>query len=132
MLIGDRIRELRNRLNLSQTALGDMVDTDGSVISRWETNRARVSQRYIVKLANALGTSTDYLLGETDDPTLKNSVSNENMQANGTGEKRLIIKNRDMCIDLPETSESFEILRRFFDMQGTKKLEVAGNLAVAK
>ena len=66
--IGDRIRELRTKLRLSQTELGNRVDTDGSVIFRWETNKARVSQRYIVKLANALDTSTDYLLGETDDP----------------------------------------------------------------
>ena len=68
MLIGDRIRELRTNLRLSQTELGNRVDTDGSVISRWETNKARVSQRYIVKPSNALDTSTDYLLGETDDP----------------------------------------------------------------
>ena len=68
MLIGDRIKKLRVGHNMSQSELGYKVDTDGSVISRWETNRSKVSQRYIVKLATALGTTTDYLLGETDDP----------------------------------------------------------------
>ena len=48
MLIGDRIKELRNKLGLSQTELGNRIETNGSVISRWETNKARVSQRYIV------------------------------------------------------------------------------------
>ena len=63
MPIGDRIRDLRTKQKLSQSELGDKVDTDSTIISRWETNRVRPSQKYIVRLAKALDTSTDYLLG---------------------------------------------------------------------
>ena len=125
MLIGDRIKELRTKLKLSQGELGDRVDTDSTIISRWETNRVRPSQKYIVRLANALGTSTDYLLGETNDPVMPKNVlvsesASDNDKEHRQTEKRLIIKNRDMYVDLPETSEGFEILRRFFDMQAVK------------
>ena len=125
MLIGDRIKELRTKLKLSQGELGDRVDTDSTIISRWETNRVRPSQKYIVRLANALGTSTDYLLGETNDPVMPKNVlvsesASDSDKEHRQTEKRLIIKNRDMYVDLPETSEGFEILRRFFDMQAVK------------
>ncbi len=121
MPIGDRIKELRTKLRLSQGELGDKIDTDSSIVSRWETNRVRPSHRYIAKLAKALGTSADYLLGDTDDPSpsdnmllLTPSVEDADVP------KRLIIKNRDMYVDLPETAEGFEILRKFFDMQAMK------------
>ena len=125
MPIGDRIRDLRTKQKLSQSELGDKVDTDSTIISRWETNRVRPSQKYIVRLANALGTSTDYLLGETNDPVMPKNVlvsesASDNDKEHRQTEKRLIIKNRDMYVDLPETSEGFEILRRFFDMQAVK------------
>ena len=111
MLIGDRIRELRNKLGLSQSELGDKIETDGSVISRWETNKARVSQRYIVKLAKALGTSTDYLLGEKNE-----SVSSgvDPVVSDESG-KRLIIKNGSLYINLPENSEGFRVLDKLLD-----------------
>ena len=111
MLIGDRIKELRNKLGLSQTELGNRIETDGSVISRWETNKARVSQRYIVKLAKALGTSTDYLLGEKNE-----SVSSgvDTVVGDESG-KRLIIKNGSLYINLPENSEGFRVLDKLLD-----------------
>ena len=133
MRIGDRIKELRTKLGLSQSELGNRIDTDGSVISRWETNRARVSQRYIVKLAKALGTSTDYLLGETNEPDLqKNVSSNKNFDnahfdgLNENHEKRLIIKKGDLYINLPETSEGFRALDKLLDSR------IVENFAMAK
>ena len=111
MLIGDRIKELRNKLGLSQTELGNKIETDGSVISRWETNKARVSQRYIVKLAKALGTSTDYLLGEKNE-SLSSGVD---PVANDESGKRLIIKNGSLYINLPENSEGFRVLDKLLD-----------------
>lgn len=81
MLIGDRIRELWVKRNMSPSGLGYKVNTDGSVISRWETNRSKVSQRYIVKLAAALDTTTDYLLGETNDPAPTPKTSHDDPPA---------------------------------------------------
>ena len=111
MLIGDRIKELRNKLGLSQTELGNKIETDGSVISRWETNKARVSQRYIVKLAKALGTSTDYLLGEK----IESGVSEIDPVASDESGKRLIIKNGSLYINLPENPEGFRVLDKLLD-----------------
>ena len=122
MLIGDRIKELRTNRRLSQGELGNRVGVESTIISRWETNRVRPSQKYIVKLAGALGVSTDYLLGKTDDPSPSENVLllSPSLDDNAQHGNRLIIKNRDMYVDLPESSEGFEILRKFFDMQSVK------------
>ena len=63
-VIGDRIRLLRLKLRLSQVELGNKIDVDESVISRWEANKTRMRRKSIAKIANVLCTSTDYLLGK--------------------------------------------------------------------
>lgn len=117
MLIGDRIKKLRTVRNMSQSELGYKVDTDGSVISRWETNRSKVSQRYIVKLAIALGTTTDYLLGETDDPAPQMT----HMQNNPPAKERSVVeRNRGTLtyiskdgnkVELPDTDKGYALFR---------------------
>ena len=118
MQIGDRIRDLRTKLRMSQTELGDKVNTDGSVISRWETNRAKVSQGYIVKLANALDTTTDYLLGETDNPSP--NVESVSVPAETSMPYTQEQINKGMLIyvlgdgkriELPPSKESYDFLR---------------------
>ena len=68
MTLGDRIRELRMAKGLTQAQLGEMVDSDGNTVSRWERDKLGMRKEYVIKFAQALGTSADYLLGETDDP----------------------------------------------------------------
>lgn len=122
MPIGDRIRDLRTKQKLSQSELGDKVDTDSTIISRWETNRVRPSQKYIARLAKALDTSTDYLLGETDDPkpAVGNAATNEPVS---NGEDRPYTQgqiNKGMLvytlsngerIELPPIQASYDFLR---------------------
>lgn len=68
MSLGNRIRELRKKKGLTQAQLGEMVGSDGNTISRWELNKLGMGKEYILKFAQALDTSTAYLLGETDAP----------------------------------------------------------------
>ena len=118
MLIGDRIKELRTKLRLSQGELGDRVDTDSTIISRWETNRVRPSQKYIVRLANALGTSTDYLLGETSDSAPQLGVVQTEPPAQ---ERSVIEKNRGILtytfkdgekLELPDTDRGYALFEK--------------------
>ena len=120
MSIGERIRNLRKKNKLSQAELGEAVGVESNTISRWERNDLIPKGTSLARIARALSTTSAYLLEETNDPSLPrdilsiDDVSPESHEPTG---KRLIIKNRDMYVDLPETSEGFEMLRRFFDMQ---------------
>lgn len=62
MNIGKKIRELRKERELTQGELARMIDSDTRQISMYESKKYSPSAEVVVKLANALGVSTDYLL----------------------------------------------------------------------
>ena len=117
MPTGDRIKEMREKLRLTQARLGEMTGTDSTTISRWETNKVNVSQKYIGKLASALNTSTDYLLGETDDPTLQSVQTQTELPA----ERSVVERNRGILtytskdgskVELPDTDRGYALFER--------------------
>lgn len=64
-MIGDKIKELRKELDLTQEELASKLSLSRQCISRWENNSNEPSINDIIRLARMLDTSTDYLLGET-------------------------------------------------------------------
>ncbi|CAG1001092.1 HTH-type transcriptional regulator ImmR [Anaerolineae bacterium] len=69
MLRGDRVRERRQVIGLSQEELASQAGTDQKRISKYERGESDANGETISHLAKALQTSADYLLGLTDDPT---------------------------------------------------------------
>ena len=67
MKISDRVKTLRDLRGLSQGDLAQIIGVDVNTIWRWENGRSSPA-RSIQKLAQALDTTTAYLLGETDNP----------------------------------------------------------------
>lgn len=65
MTIGEHILILRKKHNLSQAALGKKVDTSGDIIGRYERDIMMPSIEVIMKIADALNVSIDYLVGKT-------------------------------------------------------------------
>jgi len=66
MTLGEHILVLRKKHNLSQAALGKKVDTSGDIIGRYERDIMTPSIDVIMKVADALDVSIDYLVGKTD------------------------------------------------------------------
>ena len=64
---GTRVRTIRKLRHLSQKQLAKMVGTSNSQISMVEQDQSQTSVRTTTAIAEALGTSTDYLLGRVDD-----------------------------------------------------------------
>jgi len=58
----ERLRSLRTQRNLSQTKLGELVETHYTHIGRYERGTSRPSADTLNRMAQALGVSTDYLL----------------------------------------------------------------------
>lgn len=65
--IGKRIINLREAKNWSQRELARRVDLNFSVMNRIESGERPVKDHELVDLSDALGVSTDYLLGKTSD-----------------------------------------------------------------
>ena len=68
MSVGDRIRQQRKELGLTQGQLAELLDVERVTISRYESGVYEPASKYISSLAQALDCSTDFLLGNADAP----------------------------------------------------------------
>lgn len=59
---GDRIREIREKKNLTQETLAEMAGISKGFLSEVENNKRNISSQALLKIANSLGASVDYLL----------------------------------------------------------------------
>lgn len=75
MTLGEHITTLRKRKKLSQAELGKIVGTSGDIIGKYERDEVKPSIEVVIKIADALDVSIDFLVGkssiELDTPTIK-------------------------------------------------------------
>ena len=76
-IVGNRVQTRRKRLGLSQTRLAKLTGTSCSLISAVEHDQAGASLRTTIVIADALGTSLDYLVGRVDDPRPAREMASE-------------------------------------------------------
>ena len=62
----DILKELRKEKALTQAAIGKYFNISGAMYSMYETNKRPMSIYMLCRLADLLETSTDYILGRTD------------------------------------------------------------------
>lgn len=62
-----RLKDLRLSKNMSQKQLAEMLGTTNSSVCDWERGRTEPDKTFVLKLADCLNVSTDYLLGRTDE-----------------------------------------------------------------
>ncbi|WP_019420145.1 helix-turn-helix domain-containing protein [Paenibacillus sp. OSY-SE] len=67
--LGDRIKNLREKQNITQKELAKKSQLTIVQLSRYETNDRKPDPDSLRKIADALDTTTDYLLGRTDNPS---------------------------------------------------------------
>lgn len=68
-MIGQRIKWLRRSANDSQQDLADYLGTSQRSVSHWEVNRTTPDAITISRIADKYETTTDYIIGRTDDPS---------------------------------------------------------------
>lgn len=66
MAIGERIKELRTARKLTQSELAQLVGLSYIQIGRYETGKSAPSADVLNKLADALGTTNDFLMNGSD------------------------------------------------------------------
>lgn len=119
-MVGNRIKFLREGLNQSQEELASAIGMHSNTVARWERGELVPRGTSLSKLAQALNTSTGYLLGETDDPTRADASSASQKPADApqtqagqdldTLIKELAAKNPDLVIHLRSTAQNLKEL----------------------
>jgi transcriptional regulator with XRE-family HTH domain len=60
--VGDRIRHVREHKRMTQDRLAEVTGISKGFLSDVENDKRNVSSEYLLRIANALGASVDYLL----------------------------------------------------------------------
>lgn len=61
MSVGERISELRKQQNISQGQLAKALDVSRQAVSKWENDQTAPDTINLIRLADLLGTDTEYL-----------------------------------------------------------------------
>lgn len=69
LMIGGRLRQLREAKGLRQEDIARVAGVTPEAIGMYENDRREPKGEILRAIASYLGTSTDYLLGLADDPT---------------------------------------------------------------
>lgn len=69
-MIADKIKELREASNLTQTELSKKLGITRSSVNAWELGISVPSTTYLIELAQLFHVSTDYLLGLSTNNTI--------------------------------------------------------------
>ena len=64
---GERLRDLRRGMDLTQKKLADVLQTNNSSICDWECGRSQPDLITLAKIANYFDVTADYLLGLEDE-----------------------------------------------------------------
>ena len=65
-----RLKELRNKRNISQLKLALDLSMNQNTISRYETGEREADYKTLIKIADYFNVSIDYLLERTNNPKI--------------------------------------------------------------
>ena len=119
MVFGERLRQLREG-RYTQEDLADILKVNNNTISKWENGTQEPRAKRVTEIARILGTTTAYLLGDTDE--MKEKETEKTEEKSGTSEifdklplkesaQSLIYERNGERLELPPTEESYAIFR---------------------
>lgn len=73
----EQLRIIREKRNLTQLRISTAAEVSQETISSYESGKTFPSAKTLIKLADFLNTSTDYLLGRIKDDTPLTQITNE-------------------------------------------------------
>lgn len=79
MFRGDRMRALREKRGLTQSALAKLINGNQGQVKDYELGKRGLNTDTLAKIAKALSCSADYLLGLSDSPTGQVSILSSNL-----------------------------------------------------
>lgn len=110
MTLGEHITTLRKRKKLSQSELGKKIGTSGDIIGKYERDEVKPSIEVVIKIADMLDVSIDYLVGSTSlqmDKTTLNLL--EDIFKLPENSKQYIFNHLDMMIRDFKTRKAYAI-----------------------
>lgn len=111
-MLGDKVKFLRKNMNITQHKLAITIGVSQSTIGMIEGNKQGASNDTLIKLANVLNTTVDYLLSEDLEQVAVN-YENDEVMVNDDDIRRIERARKKM--DPKNKEKMMKILRSAFD-----------------
>ena len=119
MILGERLKHLREG-KYSQEDIANMLHVHNNTISKWENGTQEPRANRIAELAKILGTTSAYLLGDTDNPSVKfasstveNNIANiEQQDGNISSNGMLVYEVNGERFEAPPTDMGISYIER--------------------
>ena len=120
--IGERLRDLRMGVHISQTKLASILGTQQSSINRYEQGQSVPVPEIFIKYADYFDVSMDYLYCRTDDPRGKQYEFQPKILQEKAGDNKEMREFIEMCFD-PKSPVNDRLKEALFQMLNEGKEE---------
>lgn len=110
MAFAERLKELRKQSHLTQVGLAKRLGIGQSSYADWERGKKNPTQENLVKLAQILNVSVDYLVGSTEDKEdrLDNIEILFRMNSKGLTEEEKKVFKKELIEFMEERKKAFD------------------------
>ena len=113
--IGERLRDLRMGVHISQTKLASILGTQQSSINRYEQGQSVPVPEIFIKYADYFDVSMDYLYCRTDNPRGKQYEFQPKILQEKVGDNKEMREFIEMCFD-PKSPVNGRLKEALFQM----------------
>lgn len=122
----NRIKFLRNELNMTQQDLADKLNSSKSIIGLYESETRKPSMEILVRLSEIFGCSIDYILCKTD---IRNSVINvARIPVLGTVKAGYDWLAEENIVDYITLKENISNVNEYYALRITRSIYVASSI----
>ena len=110
MEFAERLKTLRKQVKLTQSQIAEKLDISQQAYASWERGVKKPTQENLVKIAQVLNVSVDYLVGNSDDNSdeLDNIELLFRMNSKGMTEEEKEVFKKELIEFIKERKKEFD------------------------
>ncbi|HEM3438617.1 helix-turn-helix transcriptional regulator [Streptococcus suis] len=114
MEFSERLKELRKKANFTQVEVAEKLGISQPAYASWERGAKKPTQENLVKIAQVLNVSVDYLLGNSEEKSdeLDNIELLFRMNSNGLTDDEKKVFKKELIEFMEERKKIFEKQKR--------------------
>lgn len=112
MEFAERLKTLRKQVKLTQAQIAEKLNISQQAYASWERGAKKPTQDNLVKIAQVLNASIDYLVGNSDEHLKEDELDNVEllfrMNSNGLTEEEKAIFKKELIEFMEKRKKAFE------------------------